>query len=52
MTKSPVIVVGRGLAGLTTAMCLARRKIPVKVFYDALCRGYALLVEYCLTLIV
>ena len=35
MTKSPVIVVGRGLAGLTTAMCLARRKSPVKVFYDS-----------------
>jgi glycine/D-amino acid oxidase-like deaminating enzyme len=29
-----VIVIGGGLAGLTTAIALARKKIPVKIIYD------------------
>ena len=31
----PVIVVGRGLAGLTTAMCLAKANVPVKVLFNS-----------------
>ena len=34
MIRSPAIVIGEGFAGLTTALCLARKGIPVRVFAD------------------